>query len=41
MHYSLMEIFSKGTKKNITEDLDRNKHLNSLFINYILNDTEN
>ena len=34
----LMELFSKGTKKRIPDDLDRKKALNYLMINCILND---
>ena len=37
---SLMERFYKGVKKRIPEDSDRNKPLNSLVINYILNDID-
>ena len=40
MQYSLIERFSKGTKKKIPEDSDRNKPLKSLVIKYILNDIE-
>ena len=35
-----MERFSKGTKKKIPEDSQRNKPLKSLVIKYILNDIE-
>ena len=36
----LMKRFAKGMKKRITEDSDRDKCLNSLVTNYILNDTD-
>ena len=36
----LVERFVKGIKKNMPEDSDRKKILNSLVINYILNDIE-
>ena len=41
MQSSLMERFSKGIKKRMPEDSYRNKLLNSLVINSILNDIEN
>ena len=40
MQSSLMERFDKGTKKRMPEDSERNKPLNYLVINYILNNTE-
>ena len=38
MQSSLMKRFEKGMKNRMPEDLDRNKPLNYLVINYILND---
>ena len=37
---SLMERFTKGMKKSMPEDSDRNKTLKYLAINYILNEIE-
>ena len=37
MQSVLMEIFSKGIKRRMTEDSDRSKTVNSLLVNYILN----
>ena len=37
MQSELMGIFDKGTKRRMTEDSDRNKPVNSLVVNYILN----
>ena len=37
MQSLLIERFVKGEKKRMPEDSDRNKPLNSLGINYILN----
>ena len=39
--YSLLvERFAKGMKKSMPEDLERNKPLNSLVVNYILSGTK-
>ena len=40
MKFSLMASFAKGMKKRMPEDSDQNKPLNSLVINYILNDID-
>ena len=32
-----MDTFSKGAKRSMPEDSDRNKPVNSLVVNYILN----
>ena len=40
IHSSFMEIFSKGMKRRMPEDLDRNKPVNSLVVNYICNHIE-
>ena len=40
MKFSLMESFDKGVKKRMLEYSDQNKPLNSLVINYILDDID-
>ena len=40
MQSDLMEIFAKGTNRRMPEDSDRNKSVNSLLENYILNHIE-
>ena len=37
MQLSLMKIFSKGMNRRISDDSDRNKPVDSLVVNYILN----
>ena len=37
MQSALMEKFVKGLKRRMTEDLDQNKPMIYLFVNYILN----
>ena len=40
MQSTSMEIFVKGTKSRTSEDSDRNKPVNSLVADYILNHIE-